>query len=191
MVKMYESDVKRFPKFRQFVQYDIPQVPHRKPHVYKHFLRFSEMSDAEGKRALSWGKYPLLKVKAQDPFGEFDPNQGSGKRRGNLIYFAERLASAFEQAHTLKNSQHEGCPYGKLVPKGPVGEAKLLAEAIILHEIVHWGDYHEDYALDSIEDGNFMSREMGISFEQAAYGKSTHRPAAFQKLREFYPALWD
>lgn len=190
MVKMFESDAERFPRLRQFVQFDLPQVPKRKPGVYEQFLRFSELSDAEGRQALSWGKYPLLKVRVQDPFGQYHQGAGEGRRRGNMIYFADRLATAFELAHNYQNVHRPDDPDRELIPKSLIAEARLLAEAIILHEIVHWGDYHKDFAQGSIEGGNFMSREMGITFEGAAYGKATVRPARFQHLQQYFPFLW-
>ncbi len=143
MVSMNLVERVLYSELKDFVKTELPKIKNNKK-TWKAFLKYSEFQgrwfgDTLAAWALGWGSNPRIGAKDLDgAFGLFN-----GPKEADVIYVDKDLAVRFK-----KDS------------KKPA--AKLLMEATILHEMVHWGDH---------KDGKDQPPEEGDEFEKAAYGK--------------------
>lgn len=152
MVSVRLPDRAMYPQFTKFVKTEIPKVPN-KPKVWRAFLKYGEYSTRWlGKKwatfAMSWGTAPDIVIHDLPPGqdGKFHARLGK-----NNIFIARVLADRFEIDY-----------------RNP--HARKMIEATILHEMVHWADYH---------DGKFqlrrLGKEAGWEFEKEAYDTLARR----------------
>ena len=128
-----------YPKLSAFVYGDLSKVPTSKPRVWRAFRKWSELGFSEALTALTTCSKPYIDVKVMPGvFGRF-----RGSTDPHTILVSEHWAKRFESDHAKP-------------------AAKLLMEATILHEMVHWGDW---------KDGVDQDPEEGNEFEKEAYGK--------------------
>jgi hypothetical protein len=132
-----------------------------RPEVWRSFVRISELSDGDAKIAVSWGRHPQVRItnlRHLHAVGLFIPETP------NFILLDSRALRRFEQRHT------EFC-------------VKLSLEAVVLHELVHWGYWrrHHRHAPAECDRGArhgdrrrlspaARTCEKGEQFEQEAYG---------------------
>ena len=147
MVSMRIADRAMFPHLTKFVRTEMPKVPN-KPRVWRAFLEYGEYNKRWlGKKwatfAFTWGSEPEIIVQdLPGLYGKYNPRLGVDR-----IFLASKLVDWYERNH---RDTHR----------------KLMVEAIILHEMVHWAD---------AKDGKLQLRERGLEagfeFQKAAYGQ--------------------
>jgi len=140
-MRMLPADVNRYPKLAFYVRINLPQVMNV-PVIVREMNRIANLNRAELRRALHWGRGPLIKVtNLVDAYGEFTPGI-----RSNEIRVDTSLVTDFENGR------------GRRVARS--GNIYLIG-ITLLHELVHWGD-----------DQNGIDRpgEEGEEFELSVYG---------------------
>ena len=142
MVSMSVQDQTLYPRLKDFLRIELPKVVNDKK-KWSAFLKYSEF---QGRWfgaflagwAIGWDSKPTIKIKPlPDAWGEYLPGRGE-----DIIYIDKSWATRFERDYKL-------------------AKAKIFMEALILHEMVHWGDD---------QDGKDQPGEEGEAFEKAAYG---------------------
>jgi Metallopeptidase toxin 3 len=153
---MLRGDQTTFPKLTSYVKDELPKVSDIDT-IVNGFRNYAQMDRPTLQRALAWGNQPTLM------FLEWDDKDKRGVfGEPNEIHINIALARAFEigrprDLFTMRNARGDPFPF--------IG-------AIILHELVHWGDYWDD--INQIdypgEEGNqFMIDVYGL---QTAIRKS-------------------
>ena len=122
MVRMAKSHMDKYSRLTEWIKNELPNI-HYNETKWKAFLRYSELTENEARKALQWNNNdPLIYIKSLGGGnGLFDP------RKSHRILLAKEIAEKFQTDFNR-------------------AEAKLLVESTILHEMVHWGD-----AKDSID----------------------------------------
>ena len=189
---MLPEEATQYPRLAQFLRKDIASIPYRKPNVFRAFCRFGEMSTNVGRKVLQYGTttnatLPILRIthmqtseKKVDRYGVFFHTMR------DIVFISTISAIAFEQVH---KRMYTGAPIPGLSteeqkyqfdPDAQISEINQFMEALVLHEIVHWGDYNNDFVhRDSVAG----KKEAGHGFELAAYGKIYSNASGF-RLRE-------
>lgn len=140
-----------YPEFRDFVKTELPKVSNDKK-KWAAFLKYSEFQgrwfgETQALWALKWGTDPVIIVKQLgSDYGQYTT------ATPDTIYVDKELAERFKTDHAL-------------------AKAKEFMEANILHEMVHWGDWHADNKAEGFKKAD----EWGAKFEVAAYGKDLKR----------------
>ena len=130
MVRMTTNHINLYPNLSEWVENNLPTVQDNSQ-VWAFFLQYSELSNTEAVRAISWGYDPILYIKdIHGRNGEFDPN------KPQRIVLARDIAQRFEQDNLLLKAQR-------------------LVESTVLHELVHWGD-HKDGRDQCYEEGIYF-----------------------------------
>jgi hypothetical protein len=148
------GDQVSFPKLARYVRYELPKVASIDV-VANGFLRWAQMDRATLQRALTWDNQPTLMFRPMPTTidrlvsGEFSPP--------NELHINTALAAAFEA----------GAPPWLFTMRNARGDPFPLIGAIILHELVHWGDYWDD--INQIE----FPGEEGNQFMIDVYGLRT------------------
>ena len=116
-----KADVrKKYPRLTSFIDNDVSNIKFTKPKVWKAFLKYSELTEAEAIDALMTCSNPIVDVDVMpNANGEF-----RGSTDPNIVFLAKAICERFEK------------DYKK-------AEAKLLIESTLLHEMVHWGDWKD------------------------------------------------
>ena len=129
----------QYPKLTNYIQNTIQKAAND-PKVLAALAKYSEMSVADVKKALTWGQGPTINVTAlKGAYGEFTPNSGSTELRLDV-----GLVKKLEAATGTKELDFQ-----------------FLVEVTTLHEFTHYGDD---------QDGKDIPGEEGEHFENAAYG---------------------
>ncbi len=139
----------KYPKLFYYVKDKLPKVGSVDA-VQRAFLEYAQMDRASVKKALRWGPYPVLVVGGiQDAFlGKFDP------KKPHEIRIHHKMADDFETGPSPRYMTHNAS--GQKFPR--IG-------AVILHELVHWGDHK-----DGIRTSEGLD-DAGDLFEKAVYGR--------------------
>jgi hypothetical protein len=147
---MYASQTPVYPHLRHFLERQIgPRT--RRPEVWRALRELTGLSEPRLSFALRWARGPLIRIiPIRTTRGRF--TAGAFVRRApDSILLNRGHVRQFEQMH------HQEC-------------AKLQMEAIVLHEIAHWGWWHTHRHPEP------RGREIGEEFEHRAYG---HRPSEY------------
>ena len=153
MPAIYRTDALRFPRIGYFLQHFLPQLPGRSHRTWRAFLAHCSMSESRARDSLRWGGGPQLRF--TDTYlhrtlaAQF---VGGANPRATAIWLRSSLAQALENDWAR-------------------WQARLRLEALVLHEMTHWGDWTEDETM--------AAHETGEAFERAAY-------AGFQPVRWGY-----
>lgn len=130
-----------FVLFTNFVKSNLPDVKNNTV-VWNAFMEYSRLNNAEANEVLKFGTNPILfMADIGSSYGFFDP------RKPNTINIGRKIVLDFE-----KNAQSSNL--------------QKLMQATILHELVHWALNSKN--IPEIENGRKV--EMGVAFEEAAYG---------------------
>ncbi|MBB4284567.1 hypothetical protein [Roseospira goensis] len=109
-----------YPKLKEFVSRQLYARATTNRRTWAAFLKYSELSDAKARAALTDGTLPRLKIEQMPG--------ANGRFRGSTdpdaIELAKAVADTFEHNATDPDWQ-------------------LLVESTILHELVHWGDWKD------------------------------------------------
>jgi len=137
---------KDYPKLTNYLKNTVQEIANN-PKVMKALAKYSELSESDIKKALTWGEGPTIKVTSLDKaYGEFTPGIKSDELRVDT-----------DLIKSLESSE------------GDDSDAKLFLTAVtILHEFTHYGD-DQDGKQQTDKDGNRI--EEGLEFEKEAYGK--------------------
>ena len=147
MVSIRIADRAMFPHLTKFVKTELPLIRH-KPKVWNAFLEYGEYDQRWlGRKwatfAFTWGSEPEIIVQdLPGLYGKYNPRLGRDR-----IFLASKLVDWFEK-------------------KPRDAHRKLMVEATILHEMVHWAD-----AKDGKLQLKALGIEAGFEFESAAYGR--------------------
>lgn len=146
-----------FPNLQRFLHYRMPLMPLDDRHVWKTCLEYSQLSAQAGRHAVSWGHLPSLEIKTlpKNVYGLFSPDNP------NTIALATQVAEKFEADFDSMARRQK---------------ALFYLRAILLHELVHWGDWGADGVQS--DRGRLHEDDAGRRFEQAAY------------YRKIYPKEW-
>ena len=139
------DDIKKYPKFKQYVSIAIPKVVEATTIIKAIHKYAGVIEESKIKEALLWGKGPMIKIVVMDDYGQFTPNSLS-----NEIRIQEKIVKEFESGS--KNS----------LKKTKSGKLVYLVGVTLLHELTHWADD---------QDGIDTEGEEGEHFENAIYGK--------------------
>jgi len=146
-----------FPNVHRFLRFRMPLTPLDDRGVWKTFLQHGQLSAQAGRQAVSWGRLPYLEIESlpKGVYGLFTPGQP------DTIAIARRVAERFE-ADFANGARRQ--------------KALFYLRAILLHELVHWGDWRADGVQS--DRGRAHEDDAGRRFEQAAYS------------RKIYPKEW-
>lgn len=144
-MQMSADDIKKYPKFKQYVSIAIPKVVEATTIIKAIHKYAGVIEESKIKEALLWGKGPMIKIVVMDDYGQFTPNSLS-----NEIRIQEKIVKEFESGS--KNS----------LKKTKSGKLVYLVGVTLLHELTHWADD---------QDGIDTEGEEGEHFENAIYGK--------------------
>ncbi|HSK73696.1 MAG TPA: hypothetical protein VK892_18505, partial [Pyrinomonadaceae bacterium] len=144
-MQMSGDDIKKYPKFKQYVSIAIPKVVEATTIIKAIHKYAGVIEESKIKEALLWGKGPMIKIVVMDDYGQFTPNSLS-----NEIRIQEKIVKEFESGS--KNS----------LKKTKSGKLVYLVGVTLLHELTHWADD---------QDGIDTEGEEGEHFENAIYGK--------------------
>ncbi|MCP5425333.1 MAG: hypothetical protein H6970_09735 [Gammaproteobacteria bacterium] len=142
-----------FPCLQRFLHFRLPLTPLDDRHVWKTFLRHSQLSAKEGRQAVAWGHLPYLEV-ADPPknvYGMF--NTGKPQTIAIATCVAEKFETDFKDFSKRAN-------------------ALFYLRAIILHELVHWGDWNSDGIRS--DEGQKHENDAGRQFEEEAFYKKVY-----------------
>ena len=147
MASIRIPDRPMYPHLTEFVKTELPKV-RDKPRVWRAFLKYGEynkrwLGSKWATFAFAWGSEPEIVIQdLPGLYGKYSPRLGKDR-----VFLATKLVDWFERNH---RDAHR----------------KLMIEATILHEMVHWAD---------AKDGKLQLRELGLEagfeFEKAAYGR--------------------
>jgi hypothetical protein len=131
MVWLYDQHIVEFPRFEFFLQ-SLGSNVQDNDRIWEAFLKWSTLDVDSAVTCLSWGAFPIVKVRK-----EFDPgSHGSFKPSEPDIISVRR-----DKVSDYSNGKDETRVYQ---------HGKFL-EMLILHELVHWGRHamsREDYEDD-------------------------------------------
>ena len=142
-MQMSASDMKDFPKLKQYVSCALPKVQFVAPIINAIQKHAGTIDKQTIKDALIWGKGPMIKVLVMSPLGAFTPNTSS-----NEIRIQKKMVQDFEA--------------GKGLRKTATGKLVYLVGVTLLHELTHWADD---------QDGVDTVGEEGELYEKDVYGK--------------------
>lgn len=142
-----------FNSVRRFLIYRMPLTPVDDLHIWKTFLKHAALSSKDGLKAIQWGNPPYLQVAnlPKNVYGKFTPEHP------DTIFIAKCVASKFE-------SDYGGGSKGQ--------KAIYYLRAILLHEMVHWGDWRDDHVQS--DAGRPHDDDAGRRFEEEAYYKKVY-----------------
>jgi hypothetical protein len=144
-----------FPNLQRFLNFRMPLTPVDDLRVWKIFLKHSQLSPQTGRQAVSWGNKhkPYLEVNnlPKGVYGKFDPASP------DTVVIATCVAEKFNADF-------------KDLSKRP--KALFYMRAIILHELVHWGDWNADGVQS--DKGKPHDEDAGRCFELEAYYKKIY-----------------
>ena len=129
---------KRYPKLTKWIKKNLPKAK-RKPKVWTAFVKYSELSSAKAKLAVSIGRYPELHY-AQMPGSN---GRFRGSKFPNRIYLAKAICDRFETKDSNNAKMH------------------ILVESTVLHEMVHWGDWKDNVDQPGEEGKKFEKAAYG------------------------------
>ena len=125
------------------------KVPtHRsKKRVWEAFRGVSGLEETKARRALEWGKLPIVRVKKlpSNVNGQFRPSTP------NVVYLNKERVDVFERNHAS-------------------AKMREVVEGVILHELVHWANDKEKGPHKHGRYG-WIEFEMGDWFEMLGYGR--------------------
>ncbi len=148
MVWLMDKHIVEFSKFDSYLQNFSNSVQDSQK-VWEAFLKWSCLDVAAAVEALSYGTYPIIKIKksAQDNAADGDYGHFNSSFP-NEIWIRRDTVESFDRT---KDANREFM-YGKYL------------ESLILHEIVHWGRHWMSME-DKIEGG----LDTGDKFQAEAY----------------------
>ena len=144
-MQMSGDDIKKYPKFKQYVSIAIPKVVEATTIIKAIHKYAGVIEESKIKEALLWGKGPMIKIVVMDDYGQFTPNSLS-----NEVRIQEKIVKEFESGSK------------KSLKKTKSGKLVYLVGVTLLHELTHWADD---------QDGIDTEGEEGEHFENAIYGK--------------------
>jgi hypothetical protein len=137
---MLHRDENQFKKLASYVKDDLPKVSGIDA-IVNGFLKYAQVDRPTLQRALTWGNQPILMFRPMST----DPLMGGEFFGPNEIHINTALATAFEA----------GAPPRLLTMRNARGDQFPLIGAVILHELVHWGDARDGIEFDG-EEGNLF-----------------------------------
>ncbi len=139
-MQMRANDIKKYPKFYQYVSTVLPLVRERSGIISTITGLAGEIDEEIVRNALIWGNAPLVKVVNTLGFGFYNP-----KKR-------EEICIRRKWVKELENGK------GWLITKS--GEVLRLVEVILLHELTHWTDDRDriDHTGPDVEEGNLFEK---------------------------------
>ena len=142
-----------FPKLQRFLHFRMPLTPVDDFRVWKIFLRHSQLSPQEGWQVVNWGKLPYLEVKElpKNVYGMFQT------KNPDSIAIATCVAEKFD------------ADFGDFSKRQ---KALFFLRAILLHELVHWGDWRADNVQS--DKGRPHDDDAGRRFEEEAFYKKIY-----------------
>ncbi len=159
MVQMYAPLAA--PHLTKLVRSRLPKVMHH-PRKFKYFKKYSQLDDKAARKALSLGTKPSLSVKDLGPgvFGEYPG-------RGDVIQINSTINGQYEQMVYLASQARKYQSRWKAL----LARAELIIEAVVTHEMVHWGDEIVDHQKQDHKAQRLGWKDWGHKFVRAAYGK--------------------
>lgn len=131
---------KDYPKLTNYLKNSVQEIADN-PTIIKALAEYGQLSEADVKKALTWGEGPTIKVTPlKGANGEFSPGIGSDELRINT--------KIVEQLENATGDDRDA--------------ALLLVGSTILHEYTHYGDD---------QDGKDYPGEEGQKFEEKVYGR--------------------
>jgi hypothetical protein len=187
---MSDDDVKNYGDFALWLQGTFPDLPRRKPQVWKAFVKHAggwwnpwsnglSMAPFAGPLILNWGFKPTISPRtwACEKDGEPEPKE-SRNRSGEVIghYFVQRYDSK-RLGFTAPDGSiiliASDLAQGAFYP-----DVEKVLEATILHELVHWCRWA--IGKDVFDEGP------PYAFEKEAYGYVMERTWNICSDEEFY-----
>ena len=162
-MKMFKDDIKEYPKFANYVKHrftDLWEISK----IRKAFKEYGQMNTWQLKNALRWGQLPYIEIRKMK----------KGKYGGYVHgYDSIRIATRVVEHFEAQNDE----AFTTTVD----GTKVYFAGVVLLHEMIHWGDFKKD-GFTWVEERNrtrknklsIVDYEAGKLFEKAVYG---HRPA--------------
>lgn len=147
-MKMSPADIKKYPRFAQYVSAALPAVQFVKPIIDAMKKLAGKTPRATIMEGLQWGKGPLIKI-VPDLRKTANANART-KWKSDLIELDISRVNSFESGKNHLGQTKQG----RLV---------YLVGVTLLHELTHWAD-----AKDGIDDAPY---EEGDQYEMDVYGK--------------------
>jgi len=156
---MYRTDEMSYPNIAGMVRHHLPSLPTTQAATWDAFQANSTLPSSRAREALQWESGPQIR------FGTSIPAPLCGRF---LVGSNPRSAAIWISSDAGR--QIEG-DWGRW-------EARVRAEALVLHELTHWCDWSQD--------GTLLATETGEAFERQAYGG--FRPVYLSYRLVSYPA---
>ena len=163
MATMAVKDIDKYPFLIELLL-DLKTLPKRRPFVYEKFQEYSDLVGSKAYQALQFGTLPIITVESGSfVWGNYAPDNNKRKYPDNTIALNKRFVDDFE---IIGRWHHRDTYAPDKAWEAAVGDAKLMVEAIVLHELVHWGDWTFDGVY---KDGLTKEGELGWAFLNDAY----------------------
>ena len=145
-MKISHTMLSSYPKTSAFLATHMPSV-RRKKNFVKTFCEYSGASAKTVRRAFDPDGEPVLGTKPMlsSILGKFHPKEGE-----HNIWINKLLCDHYEHDQL-----------------GQSESTRLVIEATVVHEIVHWADYLDGEYLDEYDD---HQNDQGMQFQRAFYG---------------------
>lgn len=151
-MKLDEADIKKYPKFAQYVRHQIPLLKTNKSIIYN-LKTNGSLDEKQIQNALTWGNEPRIVV----------TDLSSGQCKVPAAYGCTRNTNLTQiEVDQTTVQQFEDSPY-KLGTGQTASKANVFIVGVtILHELCHLGNFKK-----SVKEKS----EAGEAFEKGAYGK--------------------
>ncbi|MDH3496964.1 MAG: hypothetical protein OER21_09385 [Gemmatimonadota bacterium] len=154
MARMYPLQAQVYPQTANWLRQARDTIPRRDGgQIWRAFLRYGQFTPHEATRVLTWGEGPFVRIVRLKKLGLFVPQAPTA------VMISRSLARAYERAPRVRRNQ-------------------LALEAIVLHELVHWGDWRDGIEQPDVRRGR-TRLDVGDQFEVAAYGFNVGQASSF------------
>lgn len=153
--KMSSEDELRYPKFAEFVD-ELKEIEHEDKTVWKALKDVGGFNDSSLRKALDGKNNPHILIQdSEEHFPAWhDPNHP------DALFINSKAAQAFEKG-TLDT--------GNDVKPLTGDNLKLWSESYVLHEMVHYGEFHN-------KPGEYKKSDINGEFNKWAYGEEVITP---------------
>jgi len=168
MARMYQTQEMRYPRTAAWIRQMRTTIPGRdNGRIFAAFREYAQLTEEQALAAFTWGQDPLIRFVRLAG--------GPGRPRGSTAgLFVPRSPTAVLVSYAYADAYEEN-------PR--LHRNEIALEFIVLHEMVHWGDWRHDQVMRPDQlDRRGRSLDAGDQFERAAYG--THSTELYLHLRQ-------
>lgn len=148
-MKMSPADIKKYPRFHQYVSVAMPEVQNVSTIINAIKKLAGKTPTATIKEALQWNKGPTIEIVK-------DLKVGGKRVNGAYSWGSDIIKVDLDRVTSFESKKNH-------LGKNKKGQQVYLVGVTLLHELTHWAD-----AQDGVDDAPY---EEGDQFELDVYGK--------------------